>query len=82
MWSSSFNLPSPAAQSAQEFKIELLGVFKIGLLGDATFWRFLGIFSARDRRDSGGRVQNLELFRECSAQAVSFDLEVVASIAD
>lgn len=37
VWSSSFNLPSPAAHSTQEFRI--------GLLGDATFWRFLGILS-------------------------------------
>ena len=35
VWSSSFNLPSPVAHSTQVFKIAILGVFKIGLLGDA-----------------------------------------------
>jgi hypothetical protein len=36
VWSSSFSLLSAAAHSTQVFKIAILGVFKIGLLGDAT----------------------------------------------
>ena len=45
VWSSSFSLPSWAAHSAQEFKIELLGVFKIGLLGDVYGLRCQGTLS-------------------------------------